>query len=119
MIKKTLEGLTGRMMAVCGGSVMLLLVLTTSPATAADHSLPQETALQAASWLTTIPYGAVKMAYALGGGVVGSLAWVVTGGNATVAKAVWIPSMTGDYIVRPENLTGASPLHFVGESTPQ
>jgi hypothetical protein len=102
-----------------GAALGLLIALTVNPATAAENSetSPGGVALQAASWLATIPYGAVKVAYALGGGIVGGLAWAVTGGNTTVAKAVWIPSMTGDYIVRPENLTGEKPLHFVGGSS--
>ena len=56
----------------------------------------------------------MKVAYALGGGIVGGLAWVLSGGNTEVAKAVWIPSMTGDYIVQPQNLTGEKPLRSVG-----
>jgi len=73
--------------------------------------------LQAASWLATAPYGSVKVAYALVGGIVGGLTWVFTGGNTESAKAVWIPSMTGQYIVQPENLTGDKPLRFMGGST--
>jgi hypothetical protein len=69
--------------------------------------------------LLTIPYGAVKVAYALGGGIVGGLAWVGTGGNTEVAEAVWVPSITGDYIVRPENLSGERPIHFMGRSSGQ
>jgi len=42
---------------------------------------------------------------------------MVTGGNTAVAKAVWIPSMTGDYIVLPQNLTGEKSLHFMGRSS--
>lgn len=81
-----------------------------------SETSPEGAALQAASWLATIPYGAVKVAYALGGGIVGGLAWVVTGGSTAVAKAVWIPSMTGDYIVQPQHLTGEKLLHFVDGS---
>jgi hypothetical protein len=73
--------------------------------------------LQAASWLLTVPYGAVKSVYALSGGMVGGLAWVATGGNIEPAKGVWVPSMTGDYIVQPENLTGEKRLQFVGPAS--
>jgi len=48
---------------------------------------------------------------------VGGLAWVVTGGNVEVAKSVWIPSMTGDYVVQPQHLTGGKTLYFVGRSS--
>lgn len=77
---------------------------------------PEAAGLQAACWALTIPYGAAKMAYAIGGGIVGSLAWTMTGGNMEVAKSIWIPSMTGHYIVEPENLTGEKHLYFVGVS---
>jgi hypothetical protein len=104
---------------VIGAALGLLIALTGSPAIAADTSetSPEGAALQAASWVATIPYGAVKVAYALGGGIVGGLAWMVTGGNTAVAKAVWIPSMTGDYIVLPQNLTGEKSLLFMGGSS--
>ena len=104
---------------VIGIALGLLLVSTANPAIAAETSetATEGVGLQAASWLTTIPYGAVKVAYALGGGIVGGLAWAWSGGNTEVAKAVWIPSMTGDYIVQPQNLTGEKPLHFVGGSS--
>ncbi len=102
-----------------GAIVGLLIVLTGSPAIAAEGSDSSAggVALEATSWLLTIPYGAVKVAYALGGGIVGGLAWVVTGGNTEVAEAVWVPSITGDYIVRPENLSGERPIHFVGRGS--
>ena len=97
----------------------LLLGVTGGPALAEEipEASPQGAGLQAASWILTIPYGAVKSAYAIGGGIVGSLAWVVTGGSTDVAKSVWIPSMTGDYIVQPQHLTGEKTLYFVGRSS--
>jgi len=98
----------------------LLIAWTGNPAIAAEQSgtSPEGAAvLQAASWLATIPYGAVKVAYALGGGIVGGLTWAMSGGDTAAAKAVWIPSMTGDYIVQPQNLTGEKPLHFMGGSS--
>jgi len=104
-----------------GATLGLLIAWTGNPVVAAEEQAgtsPEGTAgLQAASWLATIPYGAVKVAYALGGGIVGGLTWVMSGGDMAAAKAVWIPSMTGDYIVQPQNLTGEKPLHFVGESS--
>lgn len=77
-------------------------------------SSPEAAGLQAACWALTIPYGAAKMAYAIGGGIVGGLTWAMTGGNLEVAKSIWIPSMTGHYIVLPEHLTGEKRLDFVG-----
>lgn len=77
----------------------------------------KEAGLQVASWVLTLPYGAAKVAYAIGGGIVGGLAWATTGGKTDVAKSVWIPSMTGDYIVQPQHLTKEKPLRFLGVPT--
>jgi hypothetical protein len=94
----------------------LLIALGAHTAMAADETgnTASGAGLQAASWLATVPYGAAKVVYAVSGGVIGSLAWVMTGGNTEVAKAIWSPSMTGNYIVQPQNLTGDRALHFVG-----
>jgi len=99
-----------------GAALGLLIASTGNPAIAAEISggSPEGAGLQAVSWIITVPYGAVKAAYAVGGGIVGGLTWVLTGGNTEVAKAVWIPSMMGDYIVQPQHLTAEKPLHFVG-----
>ena len=87
---------------------------TSSPSNLAS---PEAAGLQAACWALTIPYGAVKMAYAIGGGMVGGLAYAITGGNMEVAKSIWIPSMTGEYIVQPQHLNGEKHLYFVGASS--
>ena len=102
-----------------GAALGLLITLTGNPAIAQEvpETSPQGAGLQAASWLATIPYGTVKVVYSLVGGIVGGLTWALTGGNTEIAKAVWIPSMTGHYIVQPENLTGDKPLHFMGVSS--
>jgi hypothetical protein len=99
-------------------AVALLIALGGNIAIAADDSeSPSGAGLQAASWLATVPYGAAKILYAVSGGVVGSLAWVMTGGNTEIAKAIFTPTMTGHYIVQPQNLTGDRALHFVGGSS--
>ena len=100
-------------------TVVLLVALGGIPAIASadDSESPSGAGLQAASWLATVPYGAAKIVYAVSGGLVGGLAWVMTGGNTDIAKAIWSPTMTGHYIVQPQNLTGDRALHFVGGSS--
>ena len=98
-------------------TVAVLIAAGGGGAVADDSGSASGAGLQAASWLATVPYGAAKVVYAVSGGVVGSLAWVMTGGNTEVAKAIWSPTMTGHYIVQPQNLTGDRPLHFVGGSS--
>jgi hypothetical protein len=104
------------MVTVMVVAFLIALEGNTALALADDSQSPSGAGLQAASWLATVPYGAAKVLYAVSGGVVGSLAWVMTGGNTDVAKAIWSPSMTGHYIVQPQNLTGDRPLRFVGGS---
>lgn len=117
---------------VGGAAVCLLLVGTGGSVLAHDGGMPEvsqpnveetqqaspsrfkEAGLQAASWALTLPYGAAKVGYAIGGGIVGGFAWGMTGGKTEVAKSVWIPSMTGDYIVQPQHLTREKPLRFMG-----
>jgi hypothetical protein len=95
-------------------ALLIALAGNTAVASAEDPQSPSGAGLQAASWLATVPYGAAKVVYAVSGGLVGGLAWVMTGGNTEIAKAIWSPTMTGHYIVQPKNLTGDQPLHFVG-----
>ena len=97
-------------------TLALFIGLGGNTAIADDSGSASGAGLQAASWLATVPYGAAKVVYAVSGGLVGSLAWVMTGGNTEIAKAIWSPSMTGHYIVQPQNLTGDRALHFVGGS---
>ncbi|HSA86698.1 MAG TPA: hypothetical protein VLE46_10980 [Nitrospira sp.] len=114
----TLLVVTGESVQAHGGEDISEMTASHSIASSPSHlSSPEAAGLQAACWALTIPYGAVKMAYAIGGGIIGGLAWAMTGGNMDVAKSVWIPSMTGDYIVQPQHLTGEKHLYFVGVSS--
>ena len=74
--------------------------------------------MQAASWLVTIPYGAVKVAFAIGGGIVGGFAWLFSGGNDEAAQAVWVTSVYGTYVITPDHLNGDKPVRFLGVSGP-
>ncbi|WP_455388397.1 hypothetical protein [Petrachloros mirabilis] len=70
--------------------------------------------MQAAAWLLTVPYGVCKVAFAIGGGIVGGLTYVFTGGNENAAKSVWTTSMYGTYLLTPEHLQGDRPIRFLG-----
>lgn len=91
----------------------------TAPAQAAgDSGTSSGAAMQAAAWLASIPYGAAKLVYAISGGVIGGITYVLSGGNKQAADAVWIPSLYGDYIITPAQLRGQEPIHFVGRENP-
>lgn len=70
--------------------------------------------MQAASAVATILYFPLKAAFAIGGGVVGGLAYAFSGGSEQTAKNIWIPSMYGTYIITPEHLSGDRPVRFLG-----
>ncbi|HSF67141.1 MAG TPA: hypothetical protein VLA67_06890 [Nitrospiraceae bacterium] len=76
----------------------------------------EDTGIQVASWLLTIPYCAGKSAFAIAGSVVGGLGYVFSGGNAKTAESVWAKSVYGTYILRPPHLRGEEPIHFLGNS---
>jgi len=66
------------------------------------------------SGLSTLLYLPVKTAFAIGGGVVGGLAYVFSGGNEHAAKSIWTTSMYGTYVITPEHLRGDKPIRFLG-----
>ena len=66
-----------------------------------------------ASYLNLV-YLPAKLVVAALGAVGGGVAAVLTGGDERAAYALWVPTMGGDYFVRPENLNGGRPLAFFG-----
>lgn len=72
----------------------------------------------AAAGLTTILYLPLKAAFAIGGGLVGGLAYAFSGGNENAAKSIWTTSMYGTYIITPDHLRGDKPIRFLGVPEP-
>ena len=68
----------------------------------------------AAAGLSTLLYLPLKAAFAIGGGLVGGLAYAFSGGNENAAKSIWTTSMYGTYIITPEHLRGDRPIRFLG-----
>jgi hypothetical protein len=60
----------------------------------------------------------LKAAFAIGGGVVGGLAYAFSGGNENAAKSIWTTSMYGTYIITPDHLRGDRPIRFLGVAEP-
>lgn len=95
--------------------------LALAPATAMADSLDMSKAagLGVGSAMATLVYAPVKLCYALGGLVIGGLAWGFSGGDNSVAGVVLTPSVLGDYVITPAHLSGEDPVEFFGrESTP-
>jgi len=72
----------------------------------------------AAAGLSTLLYLPLKAAFAIGGGVVGGLAYAFSGGNENAAKSIWTTSMYGTYIITPDHLRGDKPIRFLGVPEP-
>ena len=72
----------------------------------------------AAAGLSTILYLPLKAAFAIGGGLVGGLAYAFSGGNETAAKSIWTTSMYGTYFITPDHLRGDRPIRFLGVAEP-
>ena len=85
---------------------------STAPVSPQDASA-SGVGIQAGSALATIIYFPLKLAFAIGGGVVGGLAYGFSGGSEQTAKNIWIPSMYGTYIITPDHLKGDKPIRFL------
>ena len=108
-----------------GTSVFMLIVFAlvvgigtpvVSFAAEEESSQSNEAALGVGSFFLTLVYTPLKMAYAIGGGIVGGFAYALTGGNLETAQDVWEPSVYGTYIITPDHLKGNEPVRFVGIS---
>jgi len=81
-----------------------------------ESSPSNEAALGVGSFFLTLVYTPLKMAYAIGGGIVGGFAYALTGGDLEIAQDVWEPSVYGTYVITPDHLKGNEPVRFVGVS---
>ncbi len=70
--------------------------------------------MQAAAAICTILYFPFKAAFAIGGGIVGGLAYAFSGGNEQAAKSIWDTSLRGTYYISPDHLQGNRPIRFLG-----
>jgi len=70
--------------------------------------------LGVASFFSSLPYGAIKFAYATFGGIIGGFTYVLTAGNEKAARSVWDTSMRGTYVISPRHLKGEEPVRFFG-----
>ena len=72
--------------------------------------------MQAAAAVSTILYFPFKAAFAIGGAIVGGLAYAFSGGNEQAAKSIWDTSLRGTYMITPDHLEGNRPVRFLGIS---
>ena len=112
------------------GLILAFCTVTTVPTAWSQETLPPASSdsteggsassagMGAAAGLSTILYLPLKAAFAIGGGLVGGLAYAFSGGNENAAKSIWTTSMYGTYIITPEHLRGDRPIRFLGVAEP-
>ena len=103
------------------GLLAAVLVAAPSLSMAEDSAaeVSKESGIGAASALSSLIYGPVKLVYAVGGLVVGSFAYAFTAGDTEVAGKVFTRSLRGDYVITPALLTGEDSLEFIGRDIPE
>ncbi|HSF70177.1 MAG TPA: hypothetical protein VLA47_07325 [Nitrospira sp.] len=100
--------------------ILTFCAMITVPAWSQSSSSDQQqgtatgAGMGALSAVSTILYFPFKGAFALGGGIVGGLAYLFSGMSEQAAKNIWIPSMYGTYVITPEHLNGERPVRFFG-----
>lgn len=98
------------------GALTCVLALTLAPGmAAAEESLGNEAGIGAASALSSLVYGPVKLLYATTGVIFGGMAYGLSGGNSAVFDGVITPAVRGDYVVTPSHLRGEQSLEFYGQ----
>ncbi len=120
------SGAAGRLFRVAVVGLALVTVLFTGAtqaqaefqqagATADDSTFWKDVGWGTGAALTNVLYIPAKLVYASVGGVVGTLAYVVTLGSTETANAVWEPTLGGTYVLTPGILRGTEKLHFNGQ----
>jgi hypothetical protein len=94
--------------------VCVLAIALHASAARAEDNIGAEAGLGAAAGWCSLVYAPLKIVYAVGGLVVGGLAWGLSGGDSDVMYAVLTPSVRGDYVVTPSHLRGEHELEFIG-----
>ena len=82
--------------------------------TSTEGGTPSSAGMQVAAGFSTLLYLPVKVAFAIGGGIVGGLAYAFSGGNEHAAKSIWDTSLYGTYLITPDHLQGNRPIRFLG-----
>ncbi len=102
----------GKRMIRIVSSGLLALLLSAPMAARADFS--DDAGMGTATVLANVVYMPTKLVYAALGGLTGSFAYLLTGGNYTAAERVWTPSLGGNYVLNPAHLRGQEQIYFSG-----
>jgi hypothetical protein len=79
-----------------------------------DHQYATDFGMGLGAFGVNLFYMPVKLVYSLLGGITGSFAYGLTGGNLNIGRAIWKPTLGGTYVVTPNMLRGREPILFSG-----
>ncbi len=108
-----------RFAAAALAAALLLQPLIASTAWAqsaqsAQHNAANQFFTGFGCFLVSPVYGAFKVAFGMLGGIVGTFAWALSGGDVDTANRVWNPTMRGTYVISPEHMRGERAIVFFG-----
>ncbi len=113
MQTKTTPGLRrGLVSLLLAGAIAAAPGLAMAESDAKD--MAQEAGVGVGTAIASLVYAPIKLTYALGGLIVGGLAWAFSGGDSEVASVVLTPSLRGDYVVTRSQLMGRQEIEFFG-----
>ncbi|MSR25113.1 MAG: hypothetical protein EXR96_08505 [Nitrospiraceae bacterium] len=107
-------------------TVAIMMIVAFSSLTVVPMGLAQEKSnedtentgtqygLGVVSFVISIPYSALKLAFATTGGIIGGFTYLFSSGNQKAANSVWDTSMRGTYVITPRHLKGEEPVRFFG-----
>jgi hypothetical protein len=84
-----------------------------------EHRFATDFGLGVGAIFTNLLYMPTKFVYSTLGGITGGFAYVLTGLRMDIAKAIWVPSMGGTYVVTPSMLKGEDTIYFSGTTQPK
>lgn len=79
-----------------------------------EGSTASEAGLGVGSGLLSLIYFPAKLGFALGGGIVGGLAYLFSGLDDQPAQKIWTTSLYGTYLITPDHLKGNKAVRFLG-----
>lgn len=82
--------------------------------TSAEGGNASNVGMQVAAGVSTLMYLPLKLAFAIGGGIVGGLTYAFSGFDESAAKKVWSTTLYGTYLITPDHLEGNRPIRFLG-----
>ena len=95
------------------GLILVALVLgRATPGQA--RSAGEEAGLAIGAATLNLVYFPAKLVMVVGGFVLGGATGFATGGDIRAAYAIWVPTMSGTYLLTPANMEGAEPIAFFG-----